>query len=425
MPDFSRIAERNIGLFLFAALISVLLLIGGLIDHENKQPFLRYFNLTLVADIGMLLGESGIWYFEQQPEHLNTLKLCTFLSFSGGYALIAFYGYTLLEFIRTKKNVSLMPSRLLGIFCLGAGFLTTLSIFNGFLFYFDAQAVLRYTRHYWIVVFMDIAAAIALIILVIHYRKTLGVRNAVVLSCVSALPMACMSLQAVWDSAPSYLMISFSMILIFIVFHAELSRQLIQKEKELLQSQIAVMLSQIQPHFLYNVLASIHYLCDKNPQSAKKAIEEFSSYLRGNMNALQQNALIPFEEELHHVETYLKLEKMRFDDDLQFAFRITVKDFFLPALTVQPIVENAVKHGVGTKENGGTITISTSESESHYLITIADDGVGFDIRNTASNIGIENVRKRLLAMCEGALHFESKLGQGTIATIHIPKEASS
>lgn len=143
------------------------------------------------------------------------------------------------------------------------------------------------------------------------------------------------------------------------------------------------------------------------------------------MNALQQNALIPFEEELHHVETYLKLEKMRFDDDLQFAFRITVKDFFLPALTVQPIVENAVKHGVGTKENGGTITISTSESESHYLITIADDGVGFDIRNTASNIGIENVRKRLLAMCEGALHFESKLGQGTIATIHIPKEASS
>ena len=204
---------------------------------------------------------------------------------------------------------------------------------------------------------------------------------------------------------------------------ASIKNQKIKAELE--NSRITVMLSQIQPHFLYNSLTSVMDLCDSNPKQAKAAIADFADYLRGNLSSLKTESLISFGTELEHIETYLRLEKLRFMDELEIVYDIQSKDFMLPALSVQPLVENAVKHGVGKKIGGGTVTIHTSETEDEYIICVTDDGVGFTEGEYAddgsTHVGLENIRKRLDMMIHAELQMESKIGEGTKACIVIPK----
>lgn len=199
----------------------------------------------------------------------------------------------------------------------------------------------------------------------------------------------------------------------------------LQLENELTQSRIAVMLSQIQPHFLYNSLGAIQRLCTKDPKLAEETVIEFTNYLRGNMSSLSMQKPIPFEIELQHVENYLALEKKRFGERLHVVYEIHTTNFTIPVLTLQPIVENAVRHGVTKRDDGGTVTIRTEESDANFIITIADDGVGFEPNNIKQDgqqhIGIENVRSRLTAMCGGTLTIQSKRDTGTAAILTIPK----
>ena len=194
---------------------------------------------------------------------------------------------------------------------------------------------------------------------------------------------------------------------------------------ELEQSRIAVMLSQIQPHFLYNSLTSVMDLCDRNPKQAKAAIADFADYLRGNLSSLKTENLIPFRTELEHIEKYLRLEKLRFQDELEVVYDIQIQDFMLPALSVQPLIENAVKHGVGRKIGGGTVSIHTSETEDEYIMRVTDDGVGFVegeyADDESTHVGIENTKKRLDMMMNARLEIESNKGEGTTACIIIPK----
>ncbi|GBU23574.1 hypothetical protein R83H12_00190 [Fibrobacteria bacterium R8-3-H12] len=199
-------------------------------------------------------------------------------------------------------------------------------------------------------------------------------------------------------------------------------------EKKLAENRISMMLSQIQPHFLYNALAVISRLCDKDPAEAKKATINFSNYLRSNMNLLEHPEPIPFENELNHTIGFLNLEKAMYGDALKVIYDIQTKNFKIPALTVQPIAENAVKHGIGKKEGGGTITISAKETEGFYFVIIADDGPGFatkkNVDDGEQHIGISNVRLRLSLQCGGSLEIKSNLGEGTTATLIIPKNDS-
>lgn len=197
-------------------------------------------------------------------------------------------------------------------------------------------------------------------------------------------------------------------------------------DKELEESRVAVMMSQIQPHFLYNCLNTIYYLCGKDGAMAQQAVSDFSDYLQINLKSLNQKYPVPFLKELKHVKTYLKLEKLRFGDDLNIVYKIGPDHFSIPALSLQPLVENAVKHGICPKEGGGTVTIQTWETKEEFVVAVTDDGVGFDVSNfkddEKKHIGIENVRRRLWAMSKALLEIDSILRQGTTARIRIPKE---
>ena len=200
-----------------------------------------------------------------------------------------------------------------------------------------------------------------------------------------------------------------------------------QMQKELYESKVRVMVSQIQPHFMYNALTSIAMMCQIDPETAQEATVTFAKYLRGNMDSLKQTKPVPFGQELEHLKKYLYIEKLRFGKKLNIVYDIRAVDFVLPLLSIQPLVENAVKHGVGMKKQGGTVTIATRETENSYEVIISDDGVGFDVNTEKkddgrSHVGMENTRRRLKDMCKGEVRIESVVGQGTTATVILPKE---
>ena len=138
--------------------------------------------------------------------------------------------------------------------------------------------------------------------------------------------------------------------------------------------------------------------------------------------------MISFAEELKHLQAYLALEKIRYGDYLKVEYNIEVAGFFIPPLTVQPLVENAVNHGVSDLPEGGTVTISTKEKDDCYEIRVSDNGVGFNPdeqkNDGRSHVGIANVRSRLKIMCNGTLEIKSEIGKGTETIINIPKGAN-
>ena len=199
-------------------------------------------------------------------------------------------------------------------------------------------------------------------------------------------------------------------------------------EKELEDSRIAIMLSQIKPHFLYNVLNTIYHLYRKEPETAQEAVSSFAEYLRCNMLSIEKSEPIPFTEEYQHIQTYLSLEQIRFRGKLAVIYDVEVTDFKLPPLTVEPLVENAVKHGVTKKRGGGSVTISTRRIAEGVLVTVTDTGVGFDpntyMEDGKPHVGIRNVRERLQNMVGGRLSVTST-ENGTVAVVTIPaKEAN-
>ena len=205
------------------------------------------------------------------------------------------------------------------------------------------------------------------------------------------------------------------------------NKENLKVQKDLYDAKVQIMVSQIRPHFMYNALTSIAMMCELDPMTAKKATIAFADYLRGNMDSLKQTRPVPFSTELEHLKNYLYIEKLRFDYLLNIEYDIQATDFELPLLSIQPIVENAVKHGVGMKKGGGTVKISSVRTEDGFEVIISDDGVGFDINapkkdDGRSHVGMENTKRRLKEMCGADIVIESEVGKGTTARVIIPKK---
>ena len=144
------------------------------------------------------------------------------------------------------------------------------------------------------------------------------------------------------------------------------------------------------------------------------------------MTAMSSSYLVSFDEDIEFVQNYLKLEKRRFGDRLTVEYDIQVTNFHIPLLTLQPLVENAVRHGISKRPEGGTIRITTRELEDSYSVLLEDNGVGFDTTkapdDSREHVGLSNVRTRLIALCGGSLTVHSVPGEGTTVEIRIKKE---
>ena len=211
----------------------------------------------------------------------------------------------------------------------------------------------------------------------------------------------------------------------YLVVHVQISQQINEeKEIKLKEQRMSLMLSQIQPHFLYNTLNTITALCRINPKLAEETTIKFSKYLRENMHSMGKNDTQLFSKELEHTNIYLDIEKLRFGDRVKVEYDIKTEDFNMPTLTLQPIVENAVKHGICNKVEGGTIKISTEKKGKDHIIIISDNGIGFEMRKALNDgrthVGIQNVKERLKTIVDAELEITSFIGIGTVVKIIIP-----
>ena len=206
----------------------------------------------------------------------------------------------------------------------------------------------------------------------------------------------------------------------YIWLHLQFVRE---HEKDLMAAQrIQIMMTQIQPHFLFNALNTIRALYAKDPPLADRTLEDFSTYLRQNLESLSQTDLIPITKELEHTRLYAEIEMLRFPN-VRVEYRIDDESFTIPALTIQPLVENAIRHGVRSRKDG-LVTVSTFREAGAHRVTIEDNGTGFDPKQDGlseeTHIGLENVKNRVEQMCGGTMILKSAVGEGTSVTIRIP-----
>lgn len=225
-----------------------------------------------------------------------------------------------------------------------------------------------------------------------------------------------------------YPSVTISMLLFEVMRQYDKQRIIMQQELELSDSKVRLLMGQIQPHFIFNSLLAIQELCAEDPKKAEGAVQDFAIYLRGNLDAMSSSHMIPFAKELDHIRHYLSLEQADPSETFQVEYDLAVRDFRVPPLSVQPIVENAVRHGMAMRDSGGVITIATREDARSYSIIVKDNGYGFDSATQEQmerkSIGLENVRMRLAAQCHGSLEIQSG-EKGSIVRIRIPKKGQA
>lgn len=155
--------------------------------------------------------------------------------------------------------------------------------------------------------------------------------------------------------------------------------------KRLQESQLKLMMDQIQPHFLFNTLSAIRILIKVEPETAYNAMYDFSKYLRANIDNVNNIEGIDFASEVEHIKSYVNIEKIRFGGRINAEYDIQCDDFFVPPLSIQSLVENAIQYGILPKMRGGTIWLRSYETGDYDVIEVEDNGVGFN-RETAAHL---------------------------------------
>ena len=419
-------AQRNTGLFFILVALAVLgiALFSTLIHIKNSRQLWLLGLTTLFAGIYFAYSASDVSFWSESIVS-NTIAV--------GSAMILymfFLAATIVHLLAAKKKIGLIAVVFLGVVDALA---LIIPVVSDLLFY-DVWL-------YWIAVQL----VVNLILIGCLAKECFGItskRNWLYIGAI--LPLIAFGVDVamtglgVWKGGEvsKYLFILLCAVAMVVVLriiprgiNAAAKAKELETEKtalnaQLVESRISTMMSQIRPHFIYNTLGSIEQLCNIDPQKAGELVHNFAKYLRGNFRELDNPRPIFMSQEMEHVRHYISIENVRFPD-MTFLFEMNSGDFHIPALTIQPIVENAIKHGLMKLPKGGTIHVVSYETDNHYCVSVEDDGVGFDtseLLDERKHVGIRNIRGRLKAMVGGTLEIESTVGVGTKVLITIPKE---
>ena len=420
--------QRDIGL-LFAIISLVVLgtaLFSTLIHIKNSKIIWLFGTVILFAGTYLSYSADGVSFWNESVVSNTTILGCSMMFY------MFFLCVALVQFLKDTRTIGIITVTLLGVV---NAVVLVLPVLTDILF-FD-------TWLYWASV--QILANIILLgclirELVVTKGKERWLYFGAILPLVSFGVDVIMTDLGLWKGGVSsrYIFTVFFVVAMVVVLKVipnginalskakELETEKIVLNAELTESRISTMMSQIRPHFIYNTLGSIEQLCIIDPSKAGELVHNFAKYLRGNFGELDNPKPILMSQEMEHVRHYISIENVRFPD-MTFSFEMNSDDFHIPALTIQPIVENAIKHGLMKLSKGGTIRVVSYETESYYCVSVEDDGVGFDtdvLLDERKHVGIRNIRGRLKAMVNGTLEIESRVGIGTTVLIKIPKEVA-
>ena len=422
----SGATQRNTGLiFILVALAVLGIALFSTLIHVKNSRLLWLFGLTtLSAGIYFAYSASGVSFWSGSIVS-NTISVG-----SAMMLYMFFLSVTIVYLLGAKKKTGVIAAACLGVIDALALIIPVVSDLR----FYDVWL-------YWIVV--QLVVNLVLIgCLVKECFGTTSKRNWLFIG--AMLPLVAFGVDVamtglgIWKGgeASKYLFLLLFAVAMVVVLRIiprgindaarakELETEKTALHAQLTESRISTMMSQIRPHFIYNTLGSIEQLCSIDPPKAGELVHNFAKYLRGNFRELDNPRPILMSQEMEHVRHYINIENVRFPD-MTFSFEMDSVDFHIPALTIQPIVENAIKHGLMKLPKGGTIRVLSYETDNHYCVSIEDDGVGFDtneLLDERKHVGIRNIRERLKVMVDGTLEIESKVGTGTKVLITIPKE---
>ncbi len=408
----------NIALDAFALVITLIILIScfGEVSHKNtvSKQFLLLQISVVVALIADIIGWAGEGHasFAKMTMISNTVATC-----ACQIAILAFMAY-LIAGLYANSRASLWILNLFFVLCGCSLAFSIGNAFHGYVFTINEQGHYVHTENVamgFVYLLFPIFSFFAVILMSLVAKSTAKF-NRLVFIVYTLFPVAgVITDYAFHGVSMTYMGFTVSILVMYTSIY-------LTKQKQLDAQKNALMLSQINPHFVYNTLSTIAAMCDTSPKQAKYLTIDFSQYLRRNIGTLASEELIPFEQEMDHVACYLKIEEARFRERLRVSYSIHCKNFYIPSLTVQPLVENAVKHGITKRASGGLIKISTYEENARYVIEIIDDGVGFDTEKIEEHVGLQTVKNRVATMCKGEVTIKSTPDVGTRVTIEIPKK---
>ncbi len=423
------------------------LLISFLLQKKRFTTLRPMMRLT-VANMALLACQVTEWIIMRQSclgevPHVEMLKRVTYGLDYVLYYVVAFCFFRYLSFYITelyadqgieKRIPKVWAWCLAGWGLLISVLFVAMAFTERLLTFTETGEEMFRTDIYAVMFIAGTACVVSSTVLLIKNYKLLKGRGFVLLLAYIVLPNVLAYVDVKKSLCVSYLMMAFFVVILYLELdlrrNSLLLRQsarLATQETNLSELRTKIMLSQMQPHFLYNTLTTISGLCYlEGAEQAKEVVDKFSDYFRANLDSMSKENFVPFEKELEHTKTYLWLEQVRFGEALNVEYKIGPTEFLLPSLSIQPIAENAVKHGIRKKKGGGTVTIETAENEKEYLIIVRDDGAGFDPAEKKddgrSHVGIENITERLSILGAGYLEIESEKGIGTTATVHLLKE---
>lgn len=396
--------------------------------EKRKRKVLLHMLLSCAI---LMLSDSVAWAYRGEPGivgyYIVRISNCLVFLFSDvmlglyhAYVCCSLFGTSAVK--NKKTNYKIRAVFLLAVIGM---FLVILTQFTGLYYSFDSQNFYHRNQWYFLSLLIPMLGMLLDCSLIIQYRKNITKRVMVALLSYIVLPfVAAIILLFYYGISLINIAISISMIEIFVEAMVEQSQMLAEQTKELTESRISSMKSQIRTHFIFNVLGSISGYCKINPQKADEQLARFSRYLRRNMRFMEEQGMIDFLEEVRQVEDYVALEQMRFEDMIEFGEDLEYTDFKIPPLTVQPLVENAIKHGLVEHDRAGSVCLFTRKENDNIVIEVVDDGYGFEVEELEKDesIGIRNVRYRLEHLAGATLQMESKPGDGSKAIISIPAQ---
>ena len=391
------------------------------IDRWSKRFFLTFFAALLLS---CLFGLIEIILYS----YPDLAAAITFMSFLGTLLLslpLSMPGVYLLRCCGEDIRSSRLFRTVLGLWAVFAALLT-ITLFSDVFYYITPETQYLYLRGPWFPLLMLPLTAIMLINLAGTIRRRERLSRKVRLSLlVAQLPMTVTVLVHIFIDI--YPLIDICTVLSTLSMYglilSDQVEQYMDQQGEIVHQRASIMVLQMRPHFIYNTMTSIYYLCDQDPQKAQRVTMDFTTYLRRNFTAIASRDPIPFSDELEHTRAYLAVEQIQFEDSLFVDYDTPHTQFCVPPLTLQPIVENAVKHGMDPDSAPLRISIRTRETELGSEIIVEDNGPGFDF--TAANdsephIALANIQQRLKMMCGGEMRIMPREGGGTVVKVTIP-----
>lgn len=412
----------NGSLLMLCSVFSLLLIIAlGISPQWRRSPSAKPA-LLMMFFVFVMLVTAGVAYLFL-PEKRGMLNVFATVNYVSSFFAEWFFSLFIISQVNVSASMKRSILSVIGVFCITGSTLFIINSIHPFFYDFRTMQYLH-PAVYWGFSILNYAffCFSGLLLLFRGGRNSMKERIFPVIT--QFLPLTSFLFDLLIPGLYSWDILVFVAIganYIHLMFVMAESAQ--EKIDQLELKRIRATLERIKPHYIYNVLASIYYLCDQDVGTAKEAICIFSDYLRDVLNMMEEHTLIPMSRELRAVRNYLELEQMRFGDRIRVRYQIEADQFLLPPFALQPLVENSVKHGAENVENGGEIVVSSYEQPDSYVVAVRDNFGGFDVGNPDNcGSGTKYVREILAMTVSGTLQISSKPGEGTVSMIVIPKK---